>query len=64
MKEKAKEDIDRNVKGVLVRCEGEIDLHRRVTGKQEKSVEVEVAKDHPIWKNSPTGTSAIFPSRT
>jgi hypothetical protein len=39
------------IKGVLIRCEGDIELHRKQTKIWERYSEVEVAMNHPICKS-------------
>jgi hypothetical protein len=41
------------VKGVLIRCEGEMKLKRASTGYYQRYVEQSVTKHDPIWKQQP-----------
>jgi hypothetical protein len=56
---KVEKENKRKVKGVIIRCEGDIGLHRNQTRKWERYSEIEVAKDHAVWKESPTEASKI-----
>lgn len=51
MEEKQEAEKKKKVKGILIRCEGDIGLYRRETGRWERFSEVDVAKDHDICKS-------------
>jgi hypothetical protein len=51
---------NKKVKGVIIRCEGEIGLHRKQTGKWERYVETTVDKNNEIWKSDPTPASIVM----
>lgn len=50
----------KNVKGVMIRCEGDNALHVNETGRWDRYAEVDVPRDHPIWKESPTAASKMM----
>lgn len=54
------EDKKRKVKGVVIRCEGDIGLVRKKTGKWERYSETKVGKDHEIWDSEPAAASKIM----
>ncbi|KAL5319640.1 hypothetical protein ACEPPN_012696 [Leptodophora sp. 'Broadleaf-Isolate-01'] len=50
----------RKVKGVLIRCEGDIGINKKKTSRWERYSKVEVPKDHAIWDSQPTSASKIM----
>ncbi|KAG4438114.1 hypothetical protein IFR05_006394 [Cadophora sp. M221] len=60
MGDDAAKEKNRKVKGVLIRCEGDIGINKKKTGKWERYSKVEVPKDHTIWDSQPTGASKIM----
>jgi hypothetical protein len=48
------------VRGVIIRCDGEIEANREENKSTERYYEVEVAKDHAIWKEPPTEASRFM----
>ncbi|KAH7321625.1 hypothetical protein BKA65DRAFT_85390 [Rhexocercosporidium sp. MPI-PUGE-AT-0058] len=58
--DEAENQKSRKVKGVLIRCEGDIGVNKKQTGRWERYSEVEVPKYHAIWDSQPTGASKIM----
>ncbi|KAL2068295.1 hypothetical protein VTL71DRAFT_16393 [Oculimacula yallundae] len=54
------QDATKKVKGVLIRCTGDIEISHEQTGTLEKFAEVLIAKDHSIWDLPPTPASKIM----
>jgi hypothetical protein len=54
------EKKSKRVKGVMIRCEGDIGLQIGKSGKWERYSEVDVTMDHAVWKECPTEASKVM----
>lgn len=50
----------KNVKGVMIRCEGDNALNLDETGRWDRYAEINVSRDHVIWKEPPSSPSKMM----
>jgi len=60
MADEAEKEKNRRVKGVLIRCEGDICIKKKQSGRWERYTEVAISKGRSIWKSELTPTSKIM----
>ncbi|KAK0100015.1 hypothetical protein ONS95_013168 [Cadophora gregata] len=58
--DQAEKEKKRKFKGVLIRCEGDIGINKKESGRWERYTEVAISKEHPIWNSDPTPASKIM----